>query len=146
MDAAELLGGPAPFVIDTSAWARLPKAPADLLQKVQRAVIDDRVWITPICRMEILFTARNHSEYVTLEGQLDLLRILRNDRAVADAAMRAVADLAVRGSGYHRLPFTDALIAAGASEHGGVAVLHHDVHFDRLAEVLVFDSVRLPAP
>jgi predicted nucleic acid-binding protein len=41
---------------------------------------------------------------------------------------------------------TDALIAAAAAEHGGLAVLHRDAHFDRLAETLAFDSVTLPGP
>jgi predicted nucleic acid-binding protein len=44
------------------------------------------------------------------------------------------------------VPPTDALIAAAAAEHGGLAVLHRDAHLDRLAEVLVFESVELPVP
>jgi predicted nucleic acid-binding protein len=67
-----------------------------------------------------------------------------NDRAVADAAMAALGELAERSDGYHRVPVTDALIAAAAAEHGGVAVLHHDSHFDKLAEALAFQGVRLP--
>jgi predicted nucleic acid-binding protein len=43
-----------------------------------------------------------------------------------------------------RTPATPALIAAAAAEHGGVAVMHKDRHFDRLAEVLTFESVALP--
>jgi len=78
--------------------------------------------------------------------ELDALRILRNDRAVADAAMSAFNELADHSDGYHRVPLTDALTAAAAAEHGGLAVLHHDSHFDRLAEVLAFQSVRLPGP
>lgn len=64
-----------------------------------------------------------HSEYVALETELDGFRILRNDRAVADAAMRAIGELAEHSDGYHRVPLTDALIAAAAAEHGGIAVL-----------------------
>lgn len=74
------------------------------------------------------------------------LRILRNDRAVADSAAGAIRELAQHSDGYHRVPPTDALIAAAAAEHGGVAVLHRDMHFDRLAEVLAFQSVALPTP
>jgi predicted nucleic acid-binding protein len=72
------------------------------------------------------------------------LRILRNDRAVTDAAMSAIGELAERSDGYHRVPLTDVLIAAAAAEHGGVAVLHRDTHFDKLAEVLTFENVVLP--
>jgi predicted nucleic acid-binding protein len=93
-----------------------------------------------------LYSARTGDEYAALESELDALRIVRNDRAVADAAMRALGELASRGDGYHRVPPTDALIAAAAAEHGGIAVLHRDAHFDRLAEVLAFESVRLPGP
>ena len=93
--------------------------------------------------MEILYSARTGSEYAALERELDALRILRNDRAVTDAAMGALRGLASRRDGYHRVPVTDALIAAAAAEHG---VLHRDAHFDRLAKVLAFQSVVLCGP
>ncbi len=146
MDAGELLRGDAPFVADTSAWWRAASLPSDLGARLERAILDDRFWITPIVRMEILYSARTSAEYTALERELDALRILRNDRAVADAAMSAYRELAERRSGYHRVPLTDALIAAAAAEHGGLAVLHRDAHFDRLAEVLAFQSVALPEP
>jgi hypothetical protein len=72
---------------------------------------DDRLWITPIVRMEILYSARSTSEYTAVETELDGFRILRNDRAVADAAMSAVGELAKHSDGYHRVPLIDALIA-----------------------------------
>lgn len=146
MDAEELLRGEQPFVADTSAWWRAAALPDTFGSLIQQAVLDDRFWITPVVRMEILYSARTSSEFVALESELDALRILRNDRAVADAAMGALGELAQRGDGYHRVPPTDALIAAAAAEHGGLAVLHRDAHFDRLAEALAFDSVALPGP
>jgi predicted nucleic acid-binding protein len=42
------------------------------------------------------------------------------------------------------VPLADALIAAAAAEHGGVAVLHRDKHFEKLAEVLAFENVEIP--
>ncbi len=144
MDAVELLQGDSPFIADTSAWWRFSSLPAVLAGLVKRAMDEDRLWITPIVRMEILYSARSSSEYTAVEAELDGLRILRNDRAVADAAMSGIRELAERSDGYHRVPLTDALIAAAAAEHGGVAVLHHDTHFDKLAEVLAFENVELP--
>jgi predicted nucleic acid-binding protein len=102
------------------------------------------MWTTPIVRMEILYSARSTSEYAALETELDGFRILRNDRAVADAAMSAIGELAEHSDGCHRVPLTDALIVAAAAEHGGIALLHRDTHFDKLAEVLAFESVKLP--
>ena len=144
MDAVELLHSDEPFIADTSAWWRVASLPGELGVLLNAAILDDRLWITPIVRMEILYSARSISEYVAIEAELDALRILRNDRAVADAAMCAIGELAERGDGYHRVPLTDALIAAAAAEHGGVAVLHRDTHFDKLAEVLAFQGIQLP--
>ena len=144
MDAEELLRGDQPLLADTSAWWRAAALPDELGSLFGQAVLDDRLWISPTVRMEILYSARTSAEYAALEAELDALRIVRNDRAVANAAMSALGELASRGDGYHRVPPTDALIAAAAAEHGGVAVLHRDAHFDRLAEVLAFESVRLP--
>ena len=146
MDARDLLRSDAIFVADTSAWWRAITLPSDLSELLQEAIREDRMLITPIVRMEILYSARTGSEYALLEAELDALRILRNDRAVADAAFSAVRELAARSDGYHRVPPTDALIAAAAADHGGLAVLHRDVHFERLAEVLGFVSVALPVP
>ncbi len=94
--------------------------------------------------MEIFYSARNSTEYIAFETELDGFRILRNDRAVADAAMSAIGELAQHSDRYHRVPLTDALIAAAAAEHGGIAVLHRDTHFNKLAEVLTFENVKLP--
>ena len=144
MNAGELLRGNAPFVADTSAWRRVASLPNALGVLISNAVLAGRFYVTPIVKIEILYSARSGSEYVALEMETDALRVLRNDRAVADAAMRAIGELAERSDGYHRVPLTDALIAAAAAEHGGLAVLHRDFHFDRLAEVLSFESIQLP--
>jgi predicted nucleic acid-binding protein len=134
------------FVADTSAWWRVPPLPRPLRALVQDAIREDRMVMTPVARMEILYSARTSAECVALDTQLSTLRMLRNDRAAADAAMAALSELAERSDGYHRVPVTDALIAAAAAEQGGLAVLHRDAHFDRLAEVLAFESVALPMP
>lgn len=53
MGAVELLHSEAPFVADTSAWWRFASLPGDLAQLIKTAVVDERLWITPIVRMEI---------------------------------------------------------------------------------------------
>ncbi len=65
---------------------------------------------------------------------------------VADAAVWAVRQLAAKGSdGAHRVRVPDALIAAAAADRG-FGVLHYDTHFDRLAEVLSFESQWVAEP
>jgi predicted nucleic acid-binding protein len=97
-------------------------------------------------RIEILYSARSAAEFAAVDAELSSLRILRNDRAAADTAISALRELSERSDGYHRIPLADSLIAAAAAEQGGLAVLHRDAHYDRLAEVLAFDSVGLPVP
>lgn len=80
MDARELLSGGAAFVADTSAWWRAVALPEDLAELLQAAILEDRILITPIVRMEILYSARTSNEFVSLEAELGALRILRNDR------------------------------------------------------------------
>jgi predicted nucleic acid-binding protein len=103
VDAIELLEGDAPFIVDTSAWWRFSSLSSELIDK---AIVDDRLWITPILRMEILYSARTSTEYIAFENELDGFRILRNDRAVTDAAMSALDELAEHSDGYHRVPLT----------------------------------------
>ena len=68
------------------------------------------------------------------------------NRAVTNAAIRAMQDLASKGSaGAHRVRIPDVLIAAAAAERG-FAVLHYDHHFDKLATVLAFTSQWIATP
>jgi predicted nucleic acid-binding protein len=63
VDTVELLEGDAPFIADTSAWRRFSSLPPVLAGLVKQAIGDDRLWITPIVRMEILYSTRSTSEY-----------------------------------------------------------------------------------
>jgi len=54
-------------------------------------------------RMEILYSARNTSEYVALETELDGFRILRNESRRRRRAMSAIGELAEHGDGSHRV-------------------------------------------
>jgi predicted nucleic acid-binding protein len=67
VDAVELLLGDAPFIADTSAWWRFSSLPGELARLVKTAMDDDRLWITPIVSMEILYSARSTSEYIAFE-------------------------------------------------------------------------------
>jgi predicted nucleic acid-binding protein len=91
MDAAELLNGGATFAIDTSAWWRLSALPHELLRALRDATFQDRMLTTPVVRMEILYSARTSAACVAYDAELSALRMLRNDRAVANTAMSALS-------------------------------------------------------
>ena len=89
--------------------------------------------------MELLYSARSAADYERIGAALGAFRELRMDAetfAIAQTAQRELAD-----SGRHRVPIPDLLIAACAQQHGA-DVLHVDRHFDMLAGVLSFTSVR----
>jgi predicted nucleic acid-binding protein len=71
VEAVELLRGDAPFVVDTSAWWRFSSLSGEIAGLVKGAADDDRMWITPIVRMEILYSARSSTEYTAFETDLD---------------------------------------------------------------------------
>jgi predicted nucleic acid-binding protein len=95
-----------------------------------------------IVRLEMLYSARSVADYERIESYLDAFRDLRIDAETISTATSARRELARRGR--HRLPIPDLLIAACAQQHHA-AVLHLDRHYDVLAEVLAFESVRLPS-
>lgn len=118
------------LLMDKSAYAR----------GAAESYVDDELCLCAVSRMELLFSARNATEYAALETDLTEFRVLRMDVetfAIATGAQRELA-----AGGRHRVPIPDLLIAACAQQHGA-DVLHIDRQFDTLAEVLDFQSIRL---
>ena len=100
---------------------------------------DGELCLCAVTRMELLYSARSAADYERIGVALGEFRELRMDAetfAAAETAQRELAD-----AGRHRVPIPDLLIAACAQQHGA-GVLHVDRHFDVLAEVMSFSSVR----
>ncbi len=126
-----------PFVADTSAWAR--RDDGRIAAAWRAAIRSGQLLMTPVVELEILYSARDREGVAWLRARLAELRQAPLTQSAIRAARSAVADLADLGPLHHRIPATDLLIAAAAAEVG-VGVLHCDAHFDRLAEVLGFES------
>jgi predicted nucleic acid-binding protein len=92
----------------------------------------------PIVAIELLAASRDEDEYTALARALDALPQAPVTAGACRAALGASREL--RGS--RCLPAADYLIAAAAAERG-FGVLHRDRHFDTLAGVLGFPSIRL---
>lgn len=120
------------FLADKSALMRATLASLEL----------GEICLCPIVRMEMLYSARSAGDYQRIETELEAFRELRIDAETIATAATAQRELAQRGR--HRIPIPDLLIAACAQQHQA-AVLHVDRHYDALAEVLSFESVRLIA-
>jgi predicted nucleic acid-binding protein len=136
MSAEPAFGG-GTFVADKSAWARSHKAA--VRDEWARALEAGQIATCQITELELLYSARNATEFAEIEAELSILRLLPVTQTVCEAAVLALRELAANSDGYHRVSPPDALVAATAAE-AGLGVLHYDGHFDRLSEVLDFES------
>jgi predicted nucleic acid-binding protein len=126
------------FLADTSAWAR---ADDPVVSPTWASALGgDRIVTTPIVVLELLYSTRDSAELEEEESRLANLRSIPLTQSVAQAARGAMRELSNVQPRYHRIPPTYFLIAAAAQD-ASVGVLHYDRHFDRLTEVLDFDSV-----
>jgi predicted nucleic acid-binding protein len=127
-----------PLVADTSAWVRQrdPEVRPRWIATLEAGLLAS----SPVVALELLAATRDEDEYRALARALDALPQAPVTAAGCKAALAASRDL--RGS--RRLPAADYLIAAAAAERG-FGVLHEDRHFDTLARVLGFASVRVSA-
>lgn len=135
--------GDLPLVVDNSAWSRADRP--EIREDWNRALQADRLCISPIARLEILYSARNGQVFDGLAAELSTLRTAPLTATVIRAAEDAMRTLAHRTAGAQRLPLVDYLLAA-ATQHTASAVLHYDHDFDTLAQIMGFDSVWIAPP
>jgi len=126
-----------PLVIDTSAWVRQQEPGATEFWNAANDA--DLLACCPVAVLEIFRMARNEAEFGSLDRTFAALAQAPVTATVGNAAMAASREL----GGRRRIPAADYLIAAAAAERG-FGVIHADKHFDLLATVLPFESVRLP--
>jgi predicted nucleic acid-binding protein len=131
------------FIADTSARVRAghPAVRADWATALRRR----QVATCSITTLELLYAARDAQEVADLEADEATLRDVPVTVSVQRSAIAALRELSTLGAGYHRVKLPDALIAA-AAQQAGIGVLHYDHHYDRLAEVLHFESRWIAPP
>lgn len=93
----------------------------------------------------MLFTAKDIATFDEWTRVLATVRPVAVTASMLRTAESAMRVLAAHSAGTHRLPIVDYFIAAAAQELGG-GVLHYDHDFERLAEVMEFESVWLVPP
>lgn len=125
------------YIADSSAWHR---ANDDTIASEWSTALENSQILTcgPV-RLELLYSTRNYTELVALREALDALREVPIGPAIFHRSEQALEELSEVLDGYHRVSPADVLIAA-AAESVGVGVLHCDKHYDKLAEVLTFES------
>jgi predicted nucleic acid-binding protein len=118
------------LLVDKSAYVRGLTVPED----------ESELCLCSITRLELLYSARSADDCTRLEGDLAAFRELRMDAETFAIAATAQRELA--GTGQHRVPLPDLVVAACAQQHAA-DVLHVDRHYELLSSVLSFTPVRL---
>jgi predicted nucleic acid-binding protein len=132
-----LYGSGAALVFDTSAFAR--RRDPDVGERWEASGKAGLLAVCPVVTLEILTVARDEESFRRLDASLVGIPLRAPvTEAVGAAALGAAREL----GGSRRIPAADYLIAAAAAARG-FGVLHDDRHFDLLAGVLGFDSVRV---
>jgi predicted nucleic acid-binding protein len=136
MEGAPAFGGGV-FIADKSVWARSEREP--IRDVFSDALANAQIATCALNMIELLYSTRSRAEFEQLEEELSALRYIQTTDSICRAALGALRDLAAHSDGYHRVPPPDLLIAATAQE-AAVGVLHYDRDYDRLAQVLAFES------
>jgi predicted nucleic acid-binding protein len=126
------------FIADKSAWSRASHR--RVRKSWSRAFLDGQITTCPIVDLELLYSTRNGDDFDRLASDLAQLRSVPVTRSVTNAAQQALRTLAHDAPLRHRsVKLPDLLIAACAAD-ASIGVLHYDEDFDRLANVLAFES------
>jgi len=126
------------FIADTSAWTRAGEA--RVRDEWTRALLGKQIATCPIVDLELLYSTRNGDDFDRLASDLAQLRNVPLTRSVTHAAQQSLRTLAHAAPLNHRsVKLPDLLIAACAAD-ASIGVLHYDEDFDRLANVLEFES------
>ncbi|MHB1570697.1 MAG: PIN domain-containing protein [Solirubrobacteraceae bacterium] len=131
---AELYGGGAPLVVDTSAWNR--QRHELVSPRWQASLAAGILAVCPVVSLELLASARDELAFRGLDHALNALPQAPVTRAACERALAVSREL----GGRRRLPAMDYLIAAAAAERG-FGVLHYDRHFEPLCDVMGIESV-----
>ena len=126
------------LMADTSAICAYRNASVADRAQFGQALKAGELMTHPVVRLEFLHDAFDREVFGVRERMFGVYEEVPMDAADGPAAVQALHDLAYKEpkmTGYHKVMAGDALIAA-AAVRAGVGVLHHDHHFERLAEVM----------
>jgi hypothetical protein len=120
---------------DTSAWVWTRTVGGELRSVFDDAVISGEIATCEMVQLELLYSARNAGEFVTLRSELDTLPNCPIGTEQWQRALHVYTRLAHEGGLHHRAVRHPDLLIAAAGEAAGVAVLHYDEDYDRIAAI-----------
>lgn len=120
------------FLADKSALTRRDTRP-EVREVLEPLLLAGEVATCGIVELELLYSATSRATYRALSEALRGMPHVATDEECLRRALEVQAMLAER-SQHRAVPLPDLLVAACA-EQAGLAVLHYDADFDRIAEL-----------
>jgi len=121
---------------DTSAWVWSRRRAYPLLRDTfDTALIDGELATCDMVRLELLYSARNPEEFAEIREELAALPDCPIAPEQWQRALWGYEPLSRRRGAHQRSVKHPDLLIAAAAEAAGVAVLHYDEDYDRIAEI-----------
>ena len=121
---------------DTSAWSWSRRRAYPVLRRsFDEALVDGQLATCNMVRLELLHSTRSASEFAEIREELTSLPDCPIDKAQWDRALWVYERLSAQGGTFQRLVKHPDLLIAAAAEAAGVAILHYDEDYDRIAAI-----------
>jgi predicted nucleic acid-binding protein len=120
---------------DTSAWVWTRAVGGELRDAFDDDLVEGRIATCDMVRLELLYSARNAAEFTSLRHELDALPNCPIGVNEWERALAVYEQLACQGGLHHRSVRHPDLLIAAAAEAAGIAVLHYDEDYDRIARI-----------
>jgi predicted nucleic acid-binding protein len=121
---------------DTSAWVwSRRRGYPELRHAFDTALVDGALATCDMVRLELLYSARDPGEFAEIRDELAVLPDCPIGKQQWERALSVYEQLSARGGLHQRSVKHPDLLIAVAAEAAGVAVLHYDEDYDRIADV-----------
>jgi predicted nucleic acid-binding protein len=121
---------------DTSAWVWSRRRPyPELRHAFDTALVDGEVATCDMVRLELLYSARNPTDFAEIREELAALPDCPIEKDQWERALWVYEQLSVQGGASQRSVKHPDLLIAAAAEAAGVTVLHYDEDYDRIAQI-----------
>jgi predicted nucleic acid-binding protein len=121
---------------DTSAWSWSRRRAYPVLRRsFDEALVEGQLATCDMVRLELLHSARSASEFAEIREELTALPDCPIEKAQWDRALWVYERLSAQGGTFQRSVKHPDLLIAAAAEAAGVAVLHYDEDYDRIAAI-----------
>lgn len=121
---------------DTSAWSwSRRRGYPELRRAFDEALVGGEIATCDTVRLELLHSARSATEFADIREELEALVDCPIDKPQWRRALWVYEQLSTQSGTAHRSVKHPDLVIAAAAEAAGIAVLHYDEDYERIAAI-----------